>query len=164
MRRFFLNNPPRWLARALAIVNGNTQTEIEDTLYPVVEVVQGGWGVTPTIRSFQVDGALGSLTLTTIACSEFETKLVQVEQNNPDTAANSCLVRLRVGTGVSVTQVNHGAPAGTSHTWQQIGGAGRRWFFVPPGCSLEVTQQSYTTTAGYFRFIEVTLPAGSNLS
>jgi len=164
MRRFFLNNPPRWLARALAIVNGNTQTEIEDTLYPVVEVAQGGWGLTPVIRSFQVDGTLGSITLTTIACSDFETKLVQIEQNNPDTAANSCLVRLRVGTGVSVTQVNHGAVAGSSQSWAQIGGPARKWFVVPPGCSLEVTQASYTTTAGFFRFIEVTLPAGSNLS
>lgn len=161
--RFFLNNPPRWLARALAVVNGKTQTEIENTLYPVVEVAQAGWGLDAKVESFQTDGSLVGPVIETITASDFEAKRVLFQCNNPGTAAIVVFAALRRGTGVSVQLTAFSIAAGTNGTWGLLGG-GRDWFVVPPGCSLEINQAQYTTTAGFIRVMEVTHPAGVNLS
>lgn len=160
---FRLNNPPRWLARALAVINGQTQLEIEDRLYPVVEVAQDGFGLLASIRSEQVDGSLATGITTTITCTEYESKRVRFHHFNPGSTGVGLSCRLRVGAGVSVDSYNSTTPAGSLIPWEAIGG-GKNWYVVPPGCSLEIVQAIYVTTAGYIRLIEVAHPGGVNLS
>lgn len=158
-----LNNPPRWLARALAVINGQTQLEIEDRLYPVVEVVQDGWGLQPTITSVQVDGSLAGPTTTIFAANENESLRLKLSANNPGTAAATIQALLRVGAGGSVQEFANSLAAGTTADWRAFAG-GRQWIVVPPGCALEVLQAQYTITAGFIRAIEVRCPGGCNLS
>ena len=159
---FFVNNPPRWLARALAIVNGQTQTEIEDRLYPVVDAVQGGWGLA-SIISAQINGSLGSVVTHSVTADQTQSKLVAVEHNNPDTATSLFTIALRVRQSVSVRYYRGITAINNVQSMNELS-SGQRWFAVPPECALEITQQPYATNAGFIRVIEVTLPGGVNLS
>jgi len=155
---FQLNNPPRWIARALQIVNGRLPDGISDTIFPVTDVTQSGFG-DATYAQNQFDGSLGSFTTNIISCSEFESKRVKVACFNPDVGAREYVVTLRApsGSGCNESTLSVGAGLTAGHG---LFGSGRQWFIVPPACSLSLLQGIYTTTAGFYRVIVCTHAAG----
>lgn len=168
----FLNNPPRWIARALQIVSGGTPPAITPELYQTAETIQGGWGLAQW-NTVTIPGQVGATTTfglnsdpTTFGTlREDVTLLVQAAITNPGTATVTTTFGLYRGIPGLTPEVriwNTGVPAGTLYSWNGQIAAGLQYWVIPPGFSLLIVQNAYTTSAGRVDLLVGTLPAGVN--
>lgn len=146
-----VNNPPRWLAIALSIINGGASPVIGRELFQVVDSYQSGFGMA-TFSSVQVDGSLGGPITTLLTPPDGFAARVKVQHFNAGTVSNNVQVGLRCGTGALFVELLRTTGAGLLSDWLTLGG-GKQWLVIPPGCSMEIVQNAYTTTAGHLKYV-----------
>lgn len=156
---FFVNNPPRWLVKALAIVNGDTQLQVDEVLFPVIDAMQGGWGQA-TYESrvqFIAVGVADSLQL-----DAPEGKILAVRLSVTNNGAANILITVRsaiVGGQGSVIEHIGNVPPGTTHAWYVIR-PDSSWLKCVPGGRIIIDWSAGATVISSIGLIVATLPAG----
>ena len=161
---WFVNDPPRWLARALAIVNGNAPTQISNEIVPVADVMQGGWG--DITWSFQfMAGAIGSVTQAAIVSADVNNNhIVSCSFDNGDTAASLITLDLTYPNFAQPVVMHKGSvAAGGFADNKTILGGGSQFLLVPAGYVLRATIPPATTTAPTWSFHIGRAPVGTKL-
>lgn len=163
-----INNPPRWLAKALGIVEGVAAPAITTELHQVVDAVQGGHALATHTIGAQT-GAVGSVTsIEPISSTDpdvIEGKyayLFRMSVDNAGTAPSQVELLIgRPGAGTLLRLViARAVPATTNHYWNEIGAGLGQYAYIPPGFYLSMAIGSGTTLALTARWELVRLPAG----
>lgn len=157
---WFVNDPPRWLAKALAIVNGNAPVNIGSEIVPVVDSLQKGWGDI-TWDYFTHTGAVGSVSQTAPAgfVNLNVNRIFTCSFDNPDTAASTFTLDL-VTQNVYTPIVLHRASVPASSVQDAKTILQGQYMLIPAGFYLRCTTGPATTTAPTANFHIGTAPFG----
>lgn len=162
--RYFLNNPPVWLARALGIVSGSAGWESSGEMFQTLDAVQGGWGMTPGWKAVATTvgvGAGGEIIVMSNTDTEL-TRVAFVDFINGTAANQRFTVRLRgITANVDLFLYDNGAvPVGTLP--HNTINAGPRPIIVPPGFFLVQTYSAIAAGTITAQTIWADMPKGVN--
>jgi len=156
-----INNPPRWLARALQIVEGVAAPAITTEIHQVVDAMQNGHGA--AVHSLGVlAGSLagGVNVIIGDATREDFAYLVRFSMNNPGTTTINVGADLAIQGQGNVRLTLRSVIAGSTQDWASFT-SGQQYWYVPPKSTLTLSLAQFTTTAGNLVYEVVRVPAGT---
>ena len=162
-----MNNPPRWLAKVLAIVEGIAAPAITTEVHQTVDVMQNGHGF--AVRKYgRLAGAVGSITSMNLPETEAEVSdefafLVRISLRNPGSGGvtlDGSLSQVPSAGTFPVVAFSATAAAGDTLAWQEFSG-GQQYLYIPPNCQLALALGSFAAVAGDARWELVRVPANT---
>jgi len=157
-----MQRPPEWLWRALGIVRGLNPSALELDMVPVVETIQGGWGLA-TYEQIIRNVAVGVPEVVTLDSAVDEVTAVRVSATNAGTANMLLSIRHGIESLVPLTEYIGNVAPGTSQSWMSLN-PHQPWLKGLPGGRMEITIGGATTNPGVLTVLVARLPAGTNLS
>ena len=163
-----MNNAPRWLARAAAVVNGTVQTEISPVVVPTIDVMQDGWGLAKFTNVIMLNNGLAQTLRVCGDSANLELGLTQhhlvrfsVQNNDAIGVVCEAYQLSRLGAWL-LYEFGETVPAGTTRSTSYCMG-GRDWIYIAPGNELWFAQSAGALNAGRMSALVVSAPAGTKL-
>lgn len=157
----FLNNPPRWLAKALGIVSGGAAPAITHELYQTADALQSGLGAVKSWTLQNSTGAVAAAVTVDITADEDSTRLVRCGLQQSANVASQFQARLfGPGSIAALYIASLNTAAANPIPWQSLEPNAPYWI-LPPNFRMTLTIFGQPGQIAAIDYEILTVPAGT---